>query len=949
MRTLWSTGRLELLRREAERYKCDILGLAEVRWTGSGELNGGEVLWSGEEEKHEKGVGFLLSKRAKRSLLGYNPVSPRIIVARFSGHPFNLACVQVYAPTTDSTDAQMDDFYGQLETIFNSLPRKDVKIVMGDWNAKIGVDNTGWQQVMGRYGYGNRNERGEELLEFATKLDLYVCNTRFQQKDCRKWTWLSPGERVKNMIDLILIDKRWKTAVRNCRSCQGADVDSDHSLVLSTVQLRLKRSSPRSTKEPRLDIEALRDENIRTSFEKEVITQLTAVQTANDLDEEAATVSKAMREAAKNTLPKKREAKKPWITERTLNLVDEKRLAKLRRQDSEKHAETYKKVCNAVKMSVRQDKEQWLKDRCTEIEKCTESNKSKSAYKLIRETRKKWQGRQSAIRDKNGVMLQSKEEISQRWTEYCSELYKENGDYRDVVNELNSIAPPPREDIDETILYSEVEAAVRKLKANKSPGPDGIASEMLVAGGECVLKELHHLCNRAWLEGRIPEEWTRSTLVMIPKKGDLSLCTNYRTIALMSHVCKVLMMILLERLKVQVEPYLSETQAGFRRDRNTIQQILILRLIAEKAKRKSMNIYNNFVDFQKAFDSISHDVTWSVLKSYGVGQNLVTLMKNICERSKMAVRVGSETGEWFRAEVGTKQGDPISPTTFITYLERIMDKLDGEPSVSVHGQPIDNLRFADDIDLIESSINDLQIKTDQLNEAAKLAGLKINVEKTKVMVFGEEDSGEKVVIEGMTLESVNHFEYLGSLLTWDNNCSKDVDRRIAKASGVMAELRDIWKSKEISIRTKKRIIDSCVFSVFLYASETWTLKKRDRDRILALESRCYRRALGIRWPQKVKNSDIHNRMGVKENLLQKVLRRKLTLFGHVCRMDDERLVKSVMFGIMDGTSRVGRPCREWLDDVIEWCEGDIQQIRLWASDRTRWSKLVEKALATYGR
>ena len=115
-------------------------------------------------------------------------------------------------------------------------------------------------------------------------------------------------------------------------------------------------------------------------------------------------------------------------------------------------------------------------------------------------------------------------------------------------------------------------------------------------------------------------------------------------------------MVLLERLKAQVEPYMSEEQAGFRKDRHTIQQILILRLIAEKAKRKGIQVYHCFVDYQKAFDSIKQDVTWAVFKSYGVDKRLIEVMKNICDQSQSAVRVGGELGEWFIPDRG-EQGE----------------------------------------------------------------------------------------------------------------------------------------------------------------------------------------------------------------------------------------------------------------------------------------------------
>jgi exonuclease III len=182
---LWSTGKLELLKREMTPYNCDVLGIAEMRWTGTGELDGGGVLWSGEDKEHARGVGFLLSKKAKAALLGYNPVNARMMVARFKGAPLNIAIVQVYAPTADSTEEEIETFYDQLEQVLQGLPKK---VVMGDWNAKVGTDRSGWEQAIGRYGYGKRNERGERLLEFATKQKMMICNTRFQQKDCRKWT-----------------------------------------------------------------------------------------------------------------------------------------------------------------------------------------------------------------------------------------------------------------------------------------------------------------------------------------------------------------------------------------------------------------------------------------------------------------------------------------------------------------------------------------------------------------------------------------------------------------------------------------------------------------------------------------------------------------------------------------------------------------------------------------
>ena len=138
-------------------------------------------------------------------------------------------------------------------------------------------------------------------------------------------------------------------------------------------------------------------------------------------------------------------------------------------------------------------------------------------------------------------------------------------------------------------------------------------------------------------------------LVIIPKKGDMTECSNYRTIALLNHMCKVLMMVLLGRLKTQVEPYLAEEQAGFRRDRSTTQQILMLRLIAEKAHRKATPVYNCFLDFQKAFDSIKHEIIQAAFKSCGVGKTLTTLLLQDVKASNGSSKSWGELGSMGRS------------------------------------------------------------------------------------------------------------------------------------------------------------------------------------------------------------------------------------------------------------------------------------------------------------
>jgi len=220
--------------------------------------------------------------------------------------------------------------------------------------------------------------------------------------------------------------------------------------------------------------------------------------------------------------------------------------------------------------------------------------------------------------------------------------------------------------------------------------------------------------------------------------------------------------------------------------------------------------------------------------------------------------------------------------------------------------------------------------------AGEAAGLRINIGKTKTMVFGSETIEQQMKVGNIEIENVTEFEYLGSLLTWNNDCGKEIRKTIAKALGAMAGFKNIWTSREISITTKLSVLRTCIFSILLYACESWTLRKQDRDKLMAFEMRCYRRILHIRWQQKITNAEVRRRVKCKRNILQTVTERKLNFFGHICRMNNTRLIKQVVFGMIDGTGIRGRPNREWLDDIKEWCQMDVHLASILAQSRIEW-------------
>ena len=142
--------------------------------------------------------------------MGCRPVSSQLITIRLKASPFNITIIQAYAPTTDYDDDDTEDFYDQLQEIIDKAPKKDILIVQGDWNAKIGeAASKNWKGTCGQYCNPETNERGLGLLEFASCNNLKVVNTSGPHKPSRRWTWHSPGGDYHNQIDYIMVKQRF--------------------------------------------------------------------------------------------------------------------------------------------------------------------------------------------------------------------------------------------------------------------------------------------------------------------------------------------------------------------------------------------------------------------------------------------------------------------------------------------------------------------------------------------------------------------------------------------------------------------------------------------------------------------------------------------------------------------------------------------------------------------
>ena len=317
------------------------------------------------------------------------------------------------------------------------------------------------------------------------------------------------------------------------------------------------------------------------------------------------------------------------------------------------------------------------------------------------------------------------------------------------------------------ILREEVEASVKALKMGKSAGVDNIPEELVQAGGEAMIDILTTFCNKIWKTGEWPTTWTQSLVITLPKKGNLQLCQNYRTISLISHPSKVMLKIILNRLQPQAEEIIAEEQAGFRARRRTTEPIFILRILGEKYLQHQQNLYHVFIDFKKAFDRVWHEALWAIMRKYKINASIIRAIENLYDKAQGAVLFSGSTGECFRTTVGVRQGCLLSPTLFHIFLEKIMCEAldDHEGSVSIGGRLITNFRFADDFVVNAKVEEEAGVLVDRLDKTTTRYKMEIGPDKTKVMTNNPNGFQREIKIKSQRLEEVENFKYLGAIIS----------------------------------------------------------------------------------------------------------------------------------------------------------------------------------------
>ncbi len=409
--------------------------------------------------------------------------------------------------------------------------------------------------------------------------------------------------------------------------------------------------------------------------------------------------------------------------------------------------------------------------------------------------------------------------------------------------------------LDQEITLEELKAGAKILKPGKLPGMDLISNEMLLPLVETypslVLKLFNSILSNIWLR----KEWLISIISALHKKGARDDANNYRGISLMACLGKLFLSILNNRISsfVTTNNTLSSGQLGFIKKNRTSDPHIILNTLQQKyCRRDGKKLYGCFVDFSKAFDLVPREILISKLISAGINGNMLEIIKTIYAEDQACVKIGDKHSDLFRTNMGVRQGCVLSPLLFNIFLSDIQSKFDSCGSnPSLVNEEISSLLWADDILLLSTSEKGLQDKLNVLQSYCADNKLKVNTDKTKIMIFnksGRSLDSTKFYYNKTTLDHVRVYKYLGFCVTPSGEIKTGLEDLRIRALKALAKIRKSLGSHfHSNILNTIHLFNYMVRPILLYCSDFWgCLKQPKNNPITKLHLSFCKQLLGVR-------------------------------------------------------------------------------------------------------
>jgi len=516
--------------------------------------------------------------------------------------------------------------------------------------------------------------------------------------------------------------------------------------------------------------------------------------------------------------------------------------------------------------------------------------------------------------------------------------------------QLNS-SPDPI--LDREVTYEELQVVIQKMKNGKAPGEDRIPAEFIKNATPNFIEGIRTAFNAILTTGSVPESFQKNIIFPILKKGDDSDPRNFRGISFINALCKLFTSILQARLYQWTEHnrILTDFQAGFRKRFSTVDNIFILTNIAKRYLRRRKKLYLFFVDFKAAFDAIARFALFHKLRELGLSEKFTRVLISLYTNNLTTVWNGEEHAEWFQTNMGVKQGCQLSPLLFALFMNDLTDCLTG--GITVAGVHIKALLYADDVVLFAESPFALQRMINQLGEYCRTWDLKINTEKSKIMIVrdgrGRYAANERWFMGGQELDIVQEYKYLGVLITSSMQLQKHFEWKLSRSKcAIHSNWKNLLAKKDVQPSVKYKLFQAVMRAIMCYAAEVWGID--ERDEVEKLERYFIKRIFGL--PENTPNYMIYLETGLPSTYTH-TLNTHFNYIRKIMMLPDSRLIKRITVELLE---RKELFFKEWqdlankhqiqilLDQPETWLRS--HQMIVEAVDRDVTSKLAEKARAS---
>ena len=895
------------------------------------------------------GVGVVLHPRIRKYVLDVRQHSARNIMVSLKTRCGVLDILSTYAPQACHRDSQAAEaHYAELESLVSINYAFAPKLVLGDFNARL-IKALPHETCVGPYTFGIERqdldflsdaqlENRFKFVEFCLENQFVVKNTFFCKPEAELVTYRSVGVKdwsppwhphQYSQMDYILVNEPWKNGITDIFATEVHDIDTDHKMLIANVRLKLKKKGRVKTTS-RIKFHKPSGDEI-ANYNACVAQKADDLQSCDNTDS-FDLLNSILLESSQATLPRCHpEQKKDYISKDTWDLL-EKRWEAISNQDSAL-AETLSKD---ITKRVRLDKEQHLLNELEAIDQ--------DGYKWdgLKKMRAKFTPNFTKFKDSAGNHVPYSD-YPQKAADYLATTQWKCPSAEDPVapSRIDSPLQDGRYIVsDDPFTIDELDAVLKKVKNNKTPGVDGVPGELFKWLDQNNRKLFLKVANTCLRHEEVKQHHMNAVVVSIYKKGDASSLANYRPISLLNSCYKIMAALVKERLDSGLDARICSTQYGFRKHRSTAQAIFLARRLQDIAEKSNARCTLVLLDWEKAFDRVSQDKLIETLYRLKVPEKLCNLIGSLYNDPQFKVCVGEAESTWRSQCSGIRQGCPLSPYLFTLVMGALFADVMEEIYTPRQLEPLDGVYFskilyADDTLIFGANTQCINTFLHAIERHSKYFGVNLNYDKCVNLTANQRQSSVRFAqegpAEGAFVPRRKSAVYLGTLLTDSFDNRAEILNRIGDCIATCRRLKLFWDKANTSIKWKIQVFTAIIRSKLLYGLECIQLTQNEISKLNAFQNKTLRRILKKpptfidREQTNLKMYDeIRQEHGCHfEPFGDTWRKKKLKLLGHMLRSSRADPLNQVTFAA-DGLRprsidkrRPGRPRLDWLTETYK--------------------------------